>query len=142
MGSGAGASGTGAGASGAGGGTAAFRDRLIGHFLGWSGDAVAKATAERGGLIAGIEALNTEGRLLPLEPMKMTAVGEFIAAYGGEASQPASLDELERRMDRGDFDLVAVGRALLQDPEWVVKIRDGRNDELKSFERSAMGVLF
>ena len=68
--------------------------------------------------------------------------GEFIAAYGGEASQPASLDELERRMDRGDFDLVAVGRALLQDPEWVVKIRNGRNDELKSFERSAMGVLY
>lgn len=68
--------------------------------------------------------------------------GEFIAAYGGEASQPASLDELERRMDRGDFDLVAVGRALLQDPEWVLKIKDGRNDELKSFERSAMGVLY
>ena len=68
--------------------------------------------------------------------------GEFIAAYGGEASQPASLDELERRMDRGDFDLVAVGRALLQDPEWVLKIKDGRSDELKSFERSAMGVLY
>ncbi|WP_340647032.1 NADH:flavin oxidoreductase [Phenylobacterium sp.] len=68
--------------------------------------------------------------------------GEFIAAYGGEASQPASLDELERRMDRGDFDLVAVGRALLQDPEWVLKIKEGRNDELKSFERSAMGVLY
>lgn len=68
--------------------------------------------------------------------------GEFIAAYGGEASQPASLDELERRMDRGDFDLVAVGRALLQDPEWVLKIKEGRNDELKSFERSAMAVLY
>ncbi|MDP1632860.1 MAG: NADH:flavin oxidoreductase [Caulobacter sp.] len=68
--------------------------------------------------------------------------GEFIAAYGGEASQPASLDNLLERMDRGEFDMVAVGRALLQDPEWVVKVRDGRNDELKSFERSAMGVLF
>lgn len=68
--------------------------------------------------------------------------GEFIAAYGGEASQPASLEELERRLDRGDFDLVGVGRALLQDPEWVLKIRDGRTDELKSFERSAMGVLY
>lgn len=59
----------------------AFRDRLVGHFLGWSGDAVAKAKQERGGLIAAIEALNTEGRLRPLEPIKMTAVGEFIAAY-------------------------------------------------------------
>ena len=68
--------------------------------------------------------------------------GEFIAAYGGEASQPASLDNLLERLDRGEFDMVAVGRALLQDPEWVVKVRDGREDELKSFERSAMGVLY
>ncbi|UTP38594.1 NADH:flavin oxidoreductase [Phenylobacterium sp. LH3H17] len=68
--------------------------------------------------------------------------GEFIAAYGGEASQPASLDELEKRLERGDFDLVGVGRALLQDPEWVVKIRDGRTEELKSFDRSAMATLY
>lgn len=68
--------------------------------------------------------------------------GEFIAAYGGEASQPASLDGLLERLDRGEFDMVAVGRALLQDPEWAVKVRDGRTDELQSFDRSAMGVLY
>ena len=68
--------------------------------------------------------------------------GEFIAAYGGEASQPASLDGLLERMDKGEFDMVAVGRALLQDPEWVVKVRDDRTSELQSFERSAMGVLY
>ena len=68
--------------------------------------------------------------------------GEFIAAYGGEGSEPASLDDLLRRLERDDFDMVAVGRALLQDPEWVVKIREGRNDELKSFAREAMGVLY
>ena len=68
--------------------------------------------------------------------------GEFIAAYGGEHSQPASLDELLHRLDRDEFDLVAVGRALLQDPEWLIKVRDGRTDELQSFERSAMKVLY
>jgi 2,4-dienoyl-CoA reductase-like NADH-dependent reductase (Old Yellow Enzyme family) len=68
--------------------------------------------------------------------------GEFIAAYGGEASQPASLDGLIERLERDEFDMVAVGRALLQDPEWVTKVREGRTDELKSFERSAMGVLY
>lgn len=68
--------------------------------------------------------------------------GEFIAAFGGEGSQPASIDGLLERLDRGEFDLVGVGRALLQDPEWVVKIRDGRNDELKSFSREALGVLY
>jgi 2,4-dienoyl-CoA reductase-like NADH-dependent reductase (Old Yellow Enzyme family) len=68
--------------------------------------------------------------------------GEFVAAFGGEGSQPASLDELLARLARDEFDLVAVGRALLQDPEWVVKIRDGRREELKNFERAAMGVLY
>ena len=68
--------------------------------------------------------------------------GEFIAAYAGEGSQPAALDELEKRLDRGDFDMIAVGRALLQDPEWVTKIREDRRDELKAFDRSAMAVLY
>jgi 2,4-dienoyl-CoA reductase-like NADH-dependent reductase (Old Yellow Enzyme family) len=67
--------------------------------------------------------------------------GEFVAAFAGEGSKPASLDELERRLDRGDFDLVAVGRALLQDPQWAVKIREGRTHELADFERSAMATL-
>ncbi len=58
------------------------------------------------------------------------------------ASQPASIDGLLERLERDEFDLVGVGRAILQDPEWVVKIRDGRNDELKSFERDALGVLY
>ncbi len=68
--------------------------------------------------------------------------GEFIAAFGGESSQPASLDELLRRLDRGDFDLVAVGRALINDPQWVIKIRDGRRDELLDFSPSSLATLF
>jgi 2,4-dienoyl-CoA reductase-like NADH-dependent reductase (Old Yellow Enzyme family) len=67
--------------------------------------------------------------------------GEFVAAFAGEGSKPASLDELLKRLDRGDFDLVAVGRALLQDPEWAVKIHQGRNDDLQEFTREALGVL-
>jgi 2,4-dienoyl-CoA reductase-like NADH-dependent reductase (Old Yellow Enzyme family) len=67
--------------------------------------------------------------------------GEFIAAFGGESSQPSSLDELHRRMDRGDFDLAAVGRSLLADPHWVEKIRDNRMNELKGFTKEALSVL-
>ena len=67
--------------------------------------------------------------------------GEFIAAYGGESSRPAFLDELIRCLDREEFDLVAVGRALLQDPQWLLKIRDGRTDELMAFERTAFAAL-
>ncbi len=67
--------------------------------------------------------------------------GEFIAAYGGEQSQPASLDELERRLEKDEFDLVAVGRALLQDPLWAQKVHQGRTEELMAFDRSAMMTL-
>lgn len=67
--------------------------------------------------------------------------GEFLAAFQGESSQPSSLDELLRRFDRGDFDLVAVGRPLLADPEWVQKIRDNRTGELKGFRKEALAEL-
>jgi 2,4-dienoyl-CoA reductase-like NADH-dependent reductase (Old Yellow Enzyme family) len=67
--------------------------------------------------------------------------GEFVAAFAGESSNPASLDELLRRLDRGDFDLVAVGRALLQDPEWARKVHEGRNDDLQPFTKEALAVL-
>lgn len=68
--------------------------------------------------------------------------GEFTAAYSGEVSKPASLDRLVEMMERGDFDLIAVGRALLQDPDWAEKIRSGRMNELKDFSREAMATLY
>jgi len=59
----------------------AFRDRLVGHFMGCTGDAVAKARADFGGLVPAIEALNRDGRLQPIEPPKVTGFGEFVAKY-------------------------------------------------------------
>jgi 2,4-dienoyl-CoA reductase-like NADH-dependent reductase (Old Yellow Enzyme family) len=67
--------------------------------------------------------------------------GDFFGAFGGESSQPASLDELLRRLERDEFDLVGVGRALLQDPAWARKIHEGRTGDLMEFERSAMASL-
>jgi 2,4-dienoyl-CoA reductase-like NADH-dependent reductase (Old Yellow Enzyme family) len=67
--------------------------------------------------------------------------GDFFGAFAGESSEPSSLDELVKRMDRGDFDLVAVGRPLLADPFWVQKIKDGRTNELKGFSKEALGEL-
>jgi len=67
--------------------------------------------------------------------------GDFMGAFRGESSEVASLDELLRRLDRGDFDLVGVGRSLLADPEWVAKVRDNRTNELKGFSKEALAVL-
>jgi phosphatidylserine/phosphatidylglycerophosphate/cardiolipin synthase-like enzyme len=79
----------------------AFRDRLIGHFMGVTGDAVAKARAEFGGLGAAIDALNREGRLAPIEPPEMSGVGEFIAAYHiGDPSDVSDSWRLGHRRER------------------------------------------
>ncbi|QSB25701.1 NADH:flavin oxidoreductase [Flavobacterium sp. CLA17] len=67
--------------------------------------------------------------------------GDFFGAFAGESSEPTSLEELNRRFNRGDFDLVAVGRPLLSDPNWVAKIKAGKTDELKGFSKEALGAL-
>jgi len=64
--------------------------------------------------------------------------GDFFGAFAGQSSEPSSLDELTRRMDRGDFDLVAVGRPLLADPNWVQKIQNNQTSELKGFTKEAL----
>jgi 2,4-dienoyl-CoA reductase-like NADH-dependent reductase (Old Yellow Enzyme family) len=47
--------------------------------------------------------------------------------------EPVDLSNLYARLERDEFDLVAVGRVLLTDPYWVAKIREGRHAELLSF---------
>jgi 2,4-dienoyl-CoA reductase-like NADH-dependent reductase (Old Yellow Enzyme family) len=51
------------------------------------------------------------------------------------------LDELLRRFDRGDFDLVGVGRPLLADPGWSRKIHAGLSSELCGFSKAALATL-
>jgi 2,4-dienoyl-CoA reductase-like NADH-dependent reductase (Old Yellow Enzyme family) len=67
--------------------------------------------------------------------------GDFFGAFQGQGSEAASLEGLVERMEKGEFDLVAVGRALLSDPHWVDKVREGRREELGPFDPAALGVL-
>ena len=67
--------------------------------------------------------------------------GDFFGAFAGETSSPAGLDNLVHRMERGEFDLVAVGRALLSDPQWVTKVRAGDRAGLQDFSAAALGQL-
>ncbi|MFD8222388.1 NADH:flavin oxidoreductase [Streptomyces sp. NPDC059697] len=55
---------------------------------------------------------------------------------------PAGLDPLVERLERDEFDLVAVGRALLADPEWARKVLDGRPDGFAPFTHEAEKTLF
>lgn len=66
---------------------------------------------------------------------------DMIAAFSGETSKPASIENLLRRLDREEFDLIAVGRALLNDPHWVTKILTGDTAGLKDFTADALATL-
>ncbi len=60
-----------------------------------------------------------------------------------ESSQvaEASFDDLAKRLDDDEFEMVAVGRALLQDPEWVIKVRENRLKELSDYSKNSLTSL-
>ena len=55
--------------------------------------------------------------------------------------EPASIENLAQRVAHAEFDLVAVGRALLQDPEWVLKVKQGKLDELEDYSKASLMKL-
>ncbi|MCH0565183.1 NADH:flavin oxidoreductase [Streptomyces sp. MUM 2J] len=67
--------------------------------------------------------------------------GDFLKAFQGEGAPVGSLDNLLDRLERDEFDLVAVGRALLQDPQWAAKILADRHDGLKPYDAAALKTL-
>lgn len=66
---------------------------------------------------------------------------DFTKAFVGEGSSISSLDDVCERLDKGEFDLVAVGRALLQDPNWATKVKEGRHDDLQDYDAKALMSL-
>ncbi|WP_433743570.1 NADH:flavin oxidoreductase [Paenibacillus amylolyticus] len=68
--------------------------------------------------------------------------GDFTSLFTeGKGASNVGIEGLVQRLQNDEFDLVAVGRALLVDPEWVKKIQEGRTDDLVPFTREAMTVL-
>jgi len=66
---------------------------------------------------------------------------EFITTFrGGEASS-ADIGDLLRRMEADEFDLVAIGRALIANPDWVALMQQGRAEELKTYEKNLLEHL-
>jgi len=67
-------------------------------------------------------------------PMSVTDLGE-------QTDPTTDLSPLAKRLAAGEFDIVAVGRALLADPKWARKIKEGRLDELLPFTKDALETL-
>ncbi|MBA0180955.1 NADH:flavin oxidoreductase [Pectobacterium carotovorum] len=97
--------------------------------------------------VDGLEGLNFAGWAKKLTGAATISVGsvgltsDFFAAFGGEGSGTAALDNLYARMEREEFDLIAVGRVLLSDAQWVQKVRSGQTDKLRGFDAADLAVL-
>ena len=98
--------------------------------------------------IDGPNGLNLAGWVKKLTGIPTISVGsvglssEFTGSFRGEGSAAGKLDETIERLDKGEFDLVAVGRALLQDPDWAVKVKEGRFSELRDYDGAALKTYF
>jgi 2,4-dienoyl-CoA reductase-like NADH-dependent reductase (Old Yellow Enzyme family) len=68
--------------------------------------------------------------------------GDFLKAFRGEGAQVADIEWVNAALDREEFDLVAVGRALIADPDWAIKIRDNRTHELVGFRKEHLATLY
>jgi 2,4-dienoyl-CoA reductase-like NADH-dependent reductase (Old Yellow Enzyme family) len=63
--------------------------------------------------------------------------------FSGAQAAPSleRLESLNIMLERGDFDLVAIGRALLVDPAWVDKVRRNAHDELQPYSPASLATL-
>jgi 2,4-dienoyl-CoA reductase-like NADH-dependent reductase (Old Yellow Enzyme family) len=65
----------------------------------------------------------------------------FIEAQDPGSRVPEAIAELEVRLAAGEFDLVAVGRALIGDPDFVRKLESGDYEAIRTFARADLGSL-
>ena len=93
-------------------------------------------------------AMNLAGwvkHLLGVPTISVGSVGLDVDAVGslreGRAAEVAGIERLVAMMAEGQFDLIAVGRALLGDAGWFAKLRDGRWQDLRAFSPEAFRTL-
>lgn len=67
---------------------------------------------------------------------------DIISFFSGTVVHSTNLDNLIARFERGDFDLVSVGRSLLADPEWVMKVKEGKYQLIQPFDKSKVDLVY
>ncbi|OHV08842.1 NADH:flavin oxidoreductase [Kushneria phosphatilytica] len=72
---------------------------------------------------------------------KTFRTGHFTRTEDPTSKSRVDVRQLAEQRQRGDFDLIAIGRALLSDPHWAGKVRDGELSSLFDFDRSALDTL-
>jgi len=72
----------------------------------------------------------------PFDPKASLAAGDL-----NHSEADRSLAPLIERMERGEFDLIALGRTLLTNPDWPQLVREGRMDALRPYDATARDTL-
>jgi len=65
----------------------------------------------------------------------------FMEGVDPGARVAEAIGDLARSMAAGEFDMVAVGRALIGDPDFVAKVEAGNLDAIRTFRRDDLGQL-
>ncbi len=63
-----------------------------------------------------------------------------MAAKSGVATE--QFEQIEASLQAGEYDLVAVGRCLLQDPEWVHKLRASQFGQMQAYSAESLKSLY
>jgi 2,4-dienoyl-CoA reductase-like NADH-dependent reductase (Old Yellow Enzyme family) len=67
---------------------------------------------------------------------------DFMTSFRDMSTAAATgVDDLLRRLERDEFDLVAIGRSLIVNPAWPGIVRRGAWSELRPFHRSMLAEL-
>ena len=91
------------------------------NLAGWTKKLTGKPTITVGSVTLGTDLLSSRASA---EPVPVTGI-----------------EDLLDRLERGEFDLVAIGRALLANPDWALKVKRGALGELRPFDRGVLQSL-
>ncbi|WP_380872653.1 12-oxophytodienoate reductase [Sphingomonas sp. DBB INV C78] len=75
-----------------------------------------------------------------LEKTALEYGAEGVYAHVADPSV-AHLDDVRDRLDRGEFDLIALGRSILGDAAWPAKVRAGQHHDLKPYRPELLAGL-
>lgn len=91
--------------------------------------------------------LNLAGWTQKLTGLPTIGVGKVLlstdvtSTYKGEEGELRTIESLIEQMRRGEFDLVAIGRALIADPALPKKLKEGRFDDIIPFQTEMLDRL-
>lgn len=100
----------------------------------WAGDAKNLAGWTKAG--SGLPVITVGSVGLDIDVMTVFMEGTDPRPRVGQA-----IDDLATRMMAGEFDMVAVGRALIGDPDFVRKVEAGDYGAIRTFQRADLGKL-